>query len=298
MSDDELPLTEARLKKLSGKSDLGTVTALTLKVDTRERSLGKLGDKLPKLNQLKLNNSTIPQIRDLGTSLHRLRILWLNQCGLKCLAGLGSLPLLKELYLAFNDISDLSPLAQVDSVEVLDLEANNINSFDEVYCLQPCQDLSELVLQGNPISNRSNYRRQINTILPTLEMLDDSPCVTHSSSKGLNKSSVDESVKTDNALVNESIRCSKAPMTATSASSQPLNKATPRSAQVKVYSVENTPRDMNAAQDDDDVYSGAAAGLDGTLMNTSTLFCGKPTKSLRARKAERMTPRGGMPAVV
>lgn len=39
--------------------------------------LGTLGERMPKLQQLKLSGSALPSIRELGTSLRNLQILWL-----------------------------------------------------------------------------------------------------------------------------------------------------------------------------------------------------------------------------
>ena len=55
---------------------------------------------------------------DLGTSLRHLRVLRAARCGLTELDGIGALPLLEELYLAFNDIWDLSSLAMHENIQV------------------------------------------------------------------------------------------------------------------------------------------------------------------------------------
>lgn len=95
----------------SGVQDLSEVTFLEMQVNTREQMLGSLGTSVPNLLQLKLNDSHIlsircvdvvpgwvcccmqpactythsmlfPFLRDLGTSLHNLRVLWMARCGL------------------------------------------------------------------------------------------------------------------------------------------------------------------------------------------------------------------------
>ncbi|KAB0390995.1 hypothetical protein E2I00_019896, partial [Balaenoptera physalus] len=116
-------LSPARLA-LAQVDDLRLVSVLELCVNTHENSLGNFGLHLPNLSQLKLNGSCLGSLRDLGTSLGRLQVLWLARCGLADLDGIGSFPALKELYLSYNDVSDLSPLCLLEQLEVLDLESN------------------------------------------------------------------------------------------------------------------------------------------------------------------------------
>jgi Leucine-rich repeat (LRR) protein len=42
------------------------------------------------------------------------------------LSGINAFPQLKELYVSFNSISDLSPLYFHECIEVLDLEGNEV----------------------------------------------------------------------------------------------------------------------------------------------------------------------------
>jgi Leucine-rich repeat (LRR) protein len=90
-----------------------------MEVDTSEQSVETLGVMVPNLQQLKLNNSTLKSFRDLGTSLRNLQCLWLSRSGIVDLDGIGALLALKELYVSFNDISDLTPLAMHDELQVL-----------------------------------------------------------------------------------------------------------------------------------------------------------------------------------
>lgn len=91
-------------------------------VDTSETSLGNFGIYLPNLKQLKLNGSHVPRIRDLGTSLAHLTVLWLSRSSLVDLDGVATLNNLKELYLAYNDIVDISPCSLLEKLVCLDLE--------------------------------------------------------------------------------------------------------------------------------------------------------------------------------
>ncbi|KAM9503543.1 leucine-rich repeat-containing protein 56-like isoform 1-T1 [Salvelinus alpinus] len=58
----ELYFATEKLKALSGTEDLCWVTSLEMCVDTRESTLGNFGAYLPKLVQLKINNSMITSV--------------------------------------------------------------------------------------------------------------------------------------------------------------------------------------------------------------------------------------------
>lgn len=55
----------------------------------------------------------------------------------------------QELYVSYNDISDLSPLCLLEQLEVLDLEGNCVEDLGQVRCLQLCPRLTTLTLEGN-----------------------------------------------------------------------------------------------------------------------------------------------------
>ena len=60
--------------------------------------------------------------RDLGSSLHNVTVLWMARCGLEDLDGLSSLNNLRELYLCYNEIYDISPCSMLEHIKILDLE--------------------------------------------------------------------------------------------------------------------------------------------------------------------------------
>ncbi|XP_010155031.1 PREDICTED: leucine-rich repeat-containing protein 56 [Eurypyga helias] len=187
--DGELLLDEylspRKLKVLTGADDLQRVKALEMQVDTRENSLGNFGAYLPNLRELKLNNSLLVSVRDLGTTLSHLRILWMACCGLSDLDGISSCGSLKELYIAYNNISDLSQLTWLEHLEVLDLEGNNIEDISQMQYLGLCCKLSRLTVEGNLICLKPNaesaeepdynYRAEVKKIIPHLEYLDEIP---------------------------------------------------------------------------------------------------------------------------
>ncbi|NXK01683.1 LRC56 protein, partial [Herpetotheres cachinnans] len=172
-------------KVLTGVDDLQQVKALEVRVDTRENSLGNFGAYLPNLRELKLNNSLLVSVRDLGTTLSHLCVLWMACCGLSDLDGISSCSSLKELYIAYNNISDLSQLTWLDHLEVLDLEGNNIEDINQMQYLGLCCKLSRLTVEGNLICLKPNaesaedpdynYRAEVKKLIPHLEYLDKVP---------------------------------------------------------------------------------------------------------------------------
>lgn len=167
-------LSEESLKKALDADELSLVTAAELRLDTVLQGADCLGVLLPNLLHLKLTGSTIASLRDLGTGLAKLQVLWLGRCKLQDLSGLASLSELQELYLPFNDVADLSPLTLHDSIEVLDLEGNAVADVDEVASLWMCSRLKELTLAGNPICKANAFSRStVLELLPQLRVLDD-----------------------------------------------------------------------------------------------------------------------------
>ncbi|XP_076861838.1 leucine-rich repeat-containing protein 56 isoform X2 [Brachyhypopomus gauderio] len=180
----ELYLSPEKLRRLSRSDDLDKVTTLEMCVDTRHNTLGVY---LPSLVQLKMNNSLILSVRDLGATLSHLRILSLVRCGLADLDGIPTLSSLKELYVAYNNVSDLSQVGMLEQLELLDLEGNNVDDLVQVQYLGLCGQLRALSLEGNPVcmsplpgavegpDYRYNYRSAVRRLIPQLRFLDDVP---------------------------------------------------------------------------------------------------------------------------
>ena len=56
----------------------------------------------------------------------------MSRCGLEDMDGVSAMHNLKEVYLSYNLINDLSPCGMLDSLEVLDLEGNTVDDVDQV----------------------------------------------------------------------------------------------------------------------------------------------------------------------
>ena len=170
-------ITDEQLHALTGTRDLAGVRFLQMAVDSEFVPLGSLGERLPQLEQLKLNGSSLPSLRLIGSSLTRVRVLWLCRCGLRELDNLWAVPELQELYLAFNDIEQLSPIHEAEQLQVLDLEANLVADMAQVEFLQFASALQELTLRGNPVCEREGFREEVIALLAQVQMLDDEPTV-------------------------------------------------------------------------------------------------------------------------
>jgi hypothetical protein len=70
-------------------------------------------------------------------------------------------------------VSDVSPVAELDALQVLDLESNAVSDPDAADYLGMCPTLTTLSLEGNPVSHRMYYRRLVARAIPLLEVLDD-----------------------------------------------------------------------------------------------------------------------------
>jgi len=168
---EEEDFSEAFLEHYLETDDLSAVKYVEIEVDAQVQTVEALGSHLPNLELLRLTGSQIHCIRDLGSQLRNLRVLWITRAGLADLDGISILDSLQELYVAFNHLTDISPLMYHD-LEVLDLEGNCLPSLEDVGdTLVTCSCLKTLNIQNNPcVKGGLSHLRKI---LPKLEILDD-----------------------------------------------------------------------------------------------------------------------------
>lgn len=57
----------------------------------------------------------------------------------------------QEIYLAYNNVSELIQLKILEHLELLDLEGNNVSDLFQVWHLGFCEKLKTLSLEGNPV---------------------------------------------------------------------------------------------------------------------------------------------------
>ena len=155
------------------ESHFPSLRKLELKVDSDEISIHNFGSICPQLVELKLNGSSIDCLRSLGTNWSNLEVLWLVRTSLTEIDGISAFPKLKELYCAFNSISNLSALMFHDSIEVLDIEGNKLEDWNELEYLRDCPKLFSVTLEGNPITRTPEYRQRVFRLLTQISALDD-----------------------------------------------------------------------------------------------------------------------------
>ena len=62
-----------------------------------------------------------------------------------------TIPLFQELYVAYNNVSDLSQVGMLENLQLLDLESNDVDDLVQVQYLGLCANLQTLILEGNPV---------------------------------------------------------------------------------------------------------------------------------------------------
>lgn len=174
--EEDLPfLSEQALRDLTGQEDLSKVLELELSsVDASiNPEIDTLGRHLPALERLRMHRCSLSSFRDFGTSLTSLKCLWVPNCGISALDGIWALSNLEELYMSFNDVSDCTPLATHDRLQVLDLESNCLAEVSELEQLGTLPRLEQLTLAANPIAKVPQYRRVTCQYCTSLLSLDD-----------------------------------------------------------------------------------------------------------------------------
>lgn len=173
LTDLEDQLTADELRNICQTDDLESVTEIELSINSESVTLSNLYLRLPNLVELKFETpSYIPSLRKLGT-LENLKILWASAVGLENIEGTSGFPNLTELYISYNQISDLSPLTFLPNLEVLDLESNHIESGLDLRYLSFCDNLRRVSFSGCPISKLPDYRKIVLKRLPVDSYLDD-----------------------------------------------------------------------------------------------------------------------------
>ena len=142
---------------------------LAIKINGSYGLLNQFGQRLSNLIYLKLNNSLIQGINDLGTNFKNLKIIQMNNCKLKDLGGLICFEHLEVFEAKNNLISDLIELEMCMSLKKLDLENNLVDNIQNIYFLSSLDGLVYLNLLKNPIQN---YEDKIKNLLPNLKELN------------------------------------------------------------------------------------------------------------------------------
>jgi hypothetical protein len=87
----DINLIEYIISKYAGMKieDLETIDKFSIKIISDFGLLNIFGGYLPNLKELKLNGSRIPSISEIGSNFSNLRVLHVNNCGVKDLQGIS-----------------------------------------------------------------------------------------------------------------------------------------------------------------------------------------------------------------
>lgn len=88
------------------------------------------------------------------------------------LSGINAFASLKEIYASFNSISNLNDFFYNGSIEVLDLEGNEVDE-EAIEVLETMSQLKVINLTYNPITKDKDYKEKIKKRVFQLEVLDD-----------------------------------------------------------------------------------------------------------------------------
>ena len=150
-------------------SEIQNLSKLNIKINGSYGLLNQFGQRLSNLKFLKLNDSYIQRIDDLGSNFKNLKILQINNCKLKDLSGIICFQELEILEAKNNEISDLIELEMCTSLTKINLENNLIEDEQNIYFLSSLDNLDYINLSGNPIKN---YQNKLKELLPNLKEID------------------------------------------------------------------------------------------------------------------------------
>ena len=150
-------------------TEIQNLKKLTIRINGSYGLLNQFGQRLTNLKFLKLNDSFIQSIDDLGSNFKNLKILQINNCKLKDLSGIICFEQLEIFEAKNNEISDLIELEMSTSIVKLNLENNLIENEQNIYFLSSMDNLVYINLLGNPIKN---YENKLKELLPNLKEID------------------------------------------------------------------------------------------------------------------------------
>ena len=102
-----------------------------------------------------------------------IRVLNLRGSQISDISILSELTSLENISLSANQIKDISVFKKLKNIRELYLKDNQINDFSQFENLKNCKKLEKLAIKGNPITTIPNYIQKIVEILPQLKKLDD-----------------------------------------------------------------------------------------------------------------------------
>uniref|UniRef100_A0A7M4E454 Leucine rich repeats and IQ motif containing 1 n=1 Tax=Crocodylus porosus TaxID=8502 RepID=A0A7M4E454_CROPO len=133
------------------------------------------------LQILKLQGNNLSEFPRLENHV-LLRELYLDDNSILTVEGFSLcwLPLLQFLSLSQNSLTELTPLFSCISLEKLDISNNYLSDLSSVSTwFNGCHELTELMLNGNPLLQEKKWRCSILQILPNLRFLNGENLNSH-----------------------------------------------------------------------------------------------------------------------
>jgi len=195
-------------------TEIQNLRKLNIKINGSYGLLNQFGQRLVNLKFLKLNDSFIQSIDDLGSNFKNLKILQINNCKLKELSGIICFEQLEILEAKNNEISDLIELEMSTSLVKINLENNLIEDEQNIYFLSSLDNLEYINLRGNPIKN---YEKKLKELLPNLkeidvqkEICDDEDIYNNDYNDDFNNNTNNKiNIKKDNNIINNMTESTK-----------------------------------------------------------------------------------------
>jgi len=187
-------------------TEIQNLRKLNIKINGSYGLLNQFGQRLVNLKFLKLNDSFIQSIDDLGSNFKNLKILQINNCKLKELSGIICFEQLEIFEAKNNEISDLIELEMSTSLVKINLENNLIEDEQNIYFLSSLDNLEYINLRGNPIKN---YEKKLKELLPNLkeidvqkEICDDEDIYNNDYNNDFSNTNNKINIKKDNNIIN------------------------------------------------------------------------------------------------
>ena len=144
---------------------------LNLKINSEFNLLNQFGERLPILKELKLTNSVIPSIEDLGSNFKNLVVLIMDNCYLKDLSGIICFENLEEFSAKNNRIYDLFASDTI-YLKISLYKNNKVEDLENITFLSGLENLHTLILKDNPIANNTQYLENLRIQIPWIQELD------------------------------------------------------------------------------------------------------------------------------
>ena len=85
----------------------------------------------------------------------------LARCEIREVQGIMAFEQLEELHLSYNYIDELFDIGFLEHLTTLDMEGNNIKKLDQIYYLRRNQNLIDVNLKHNPVTDEVSYYQKV-----------------------------------------------------------------------------------------------------------------------------------------